>query len=302
MDPPSGNQWQLAAGEHEAVVVEVGGGLRTYQVAGRDVLDGYGEGDVCPHTAGQILVPWPNRVRDGRYSYAGTALQLPLSEPAHHNAAHGLVRWQPWQAASVAADSVTLACRLSAQPGYPWSLALTTTWSVGPDGVRAEHSATNLAATPCPFGLGAHPYLVLPGVPVDELVLQVPARNRLLFDARMLPIGAARVAGGDFDFQAGRAIGGAALDTAFGEVPAGGSTVTLSTVEGAAIEVWADASFAWWQVYTGDTLPAARNRRSVAVEPMTCPPDAFNSGRDLISLEPGETWRGSWGIRPRSGK
>jgi aldose 1-epimerase len=180
-------------------------------------------------------------------------------------------------------------------------LQLTTAWTLGPDGIRAEHTATNLSGTPCPFGLGTHPYISLPGT-VDDLELRLPARNRLLVDARMLPIGAARVAGGDFDFHAGRRIGDAHLDTAFGEVPAGGSTVTLSTVEGAGVEVWAEEAFAWWQVYTGDTLPAARNRRSVAIEPMTCPPDAFNSGRDLVTLKPGDTWRGAWGIRPRNGR
>lgn len=298
--PPSGTQWQISSGTHQAVVVEIGGGVRAYRVGGRDVLDGYEERELCPGTAGQVLAPWPNRIRDGRYPFAGEVYQLPLSEPAPHNAAHGLVRWVPWRAVSVADSEVSLECLLAAQPGYPWTLRLTTTWSIGPQGLRASHTATNLSDQPCPFGLGAHPYLRLPGVPVESLRLSVPGRTRLLTDGRMLPIGAARVAGSEYDFGSARQIGGVKLDTAFGDLPPGGSTVTLSTVDGGcSVSIWADEAFGWWQVYTGDTLPAPRTRRSVAVEPMTCPPDAFSSGRAVVRLVPGETWHGAWGITPR---
>jgi len=189
-------------------------------------------------------------------------------------------------------------CVLPAQPGYPWTLRLGTTWRVEADGLRATHRATNLSDRAAPFGLGVHPYLAVPGR-VDDVVLTVPARTRLLLDGRKLPIGAARMAGGDHDFSTPRAIGSAQLDDAFGEVPDGGSRVELSTVDGQPIaSVWADTAFRWWQVFTGDPLPAPRTRRSVAVEPMTCPPDAFHSGRDVVAIEPGGTWHGSWGIAP----
>jgi aldose 1-epimerase len=139
-------------------------------------------------------------------------------------------------------------------------------------------------------------------VAVDDVVLHVPARTRLLVDGRMLPIGVAKVAGTEFDFSAPRRIGATVLDTAFGDVErdeSGMSVVTLSAPAGSpSVAMWADAAFGWWQVYTGDTLPTDRYRRSVAVEPMTCPPDAFRSGRDVIVLEPGQTWSGAWGIRP----
>jgi aldose 1-epimerase len=197
---------------------------------------------------------------------------------------------------------VTLTHVVPAQPGYPWTVRLATTWSVGPDGLKASHEATNLADRPAPFGLGVHPYLTLPDTAVDDMVLTVPGRIRLLLDGRKLPIGAARVAGGDYDFTSSRQIGSAQLDTAFGEVAPGGSAVVLSTVDGSAqLTVWADDAFHWWQVFTGDTLASPRTRRSVAVEPMTCPPDAFHSGRDVVTLEPGQTWRGSWGITPGLG-
>jgi len=295
---PTGAQYQIRSGDQAAVVVEVGGGLRAYAVAGQEVIDGYPEQELPPAGAGQILAPWPNRLRDGRYHWHGADYQLALSEPVNGNAIHGLVRWLPWPAVSVAEDRVTLACRLDPHPGYPWRLDLTTTWSVGPDGLRAEHSATNRSDAPAPFGLGAHPYLVLPATAVDDVVLTIPADRRLIVDGRKLPLAGPLVAGTDWDFTQGRRIGAARLDTAFGDRTPGGAAV-LSTVEGSRrVTLWADEAFRWWQAFTGDPLAPPRARRAVAVEPMTCPPDAFRSGRDLVTLEPGATWQGSWGIRP----
>jgi aldose 1-epimerase len=298
--PPTGAQYAIRSGEQTAVVVEVGGGLRTYAVAGQEVVDGYAEDELPPGGAGQLLAPWPNRLRDGRYAWQGHTYQLGLSEPPNHNAIHGLVRFLPWQPVSVSDSAVTLSCLLPPHAGYPWWLELTTTWSFGAAGLEAAHTATNLSDSAAPFGLGAHPYVVLPGTRVDDVVLTIPADRRLIVDGRKLPIGAKPVAGTEWDFSQGRRIGAAQLDTAFGgDVPGGGSAVALSTMDGTRqVLVWADASFRWWQAFTGDALAPPRTRRAVAVEPMTCPPDAYHSGRDLITLEPGEPWVGRWGITP----
>lgn len=302
--PPSGAQWSISAEGHEAVVVEVGGGLRAYRAGDVDYLDGYAEEELCVGGAGQVLAPWPNRIRDGRYTFDGVERQLSLSEAVRHNAMHGLVNWAPWRLVAQAADHVIVEYVLPAQPGYPWSLLLRTEWRVGADGLRATHEAVNVGRGPAPFGLAVHPYLRIPGVPVDALSLRLPAGKRLLMDNRMLPIGATQVAGGEYDFTEPRRIGSLVLDTAFGDLRRtadGGSAATLTTADGAAaVTVWADRAFGWWQVFTGDTLAGERRRRSVALEPMTCPPDAFRSGRDLLVLEPGEPWRASWGIRPGS--
>ncbi len=300
---PSGTQWQLRSGSLAVVVVEVGGGLRSFTVGEQEILDGYAEDELAPACAGQVLLPWPNRIRDGKYSFNGADHQLALSEPPLHNAIHGLVRWLPWTATALAEDSVTVECTLAAQGGYPWSLHASTTWTLAPDGLSVSHSATNLSDSPAPFGMGVHPYFVLPGTPIEQTVVGLPCRNRLLVDGRLLPIGAAKVAGGEYDFTTPRRLGDQELDTAFGDVPDGGSTVTLSTVDGgSSIEVWADGQFHWWQVFTGQTLPQPRYRRAIAVEPMTCPPDAYHSGRDLVTLKPGDTWTGTWGVRPRLGQ
>jgi aldose 1-epimerase len=299
----SGTQWTLVWDDHEAVIVEVGGGLRGYRTARGDIVDGYAATEVCPASAGQLLAPWPNRIRDGRFTFDGQSHQLPLTEPSAHNAIHGLVCWNRWRAVEVAGNRLVLEHDLVPQPGYPWPLSLRTTWSVGPDGLRADHEVTNVGSLPCPFGFAPHPYLLFRGVAVDTLSLRVPARSRLLADARCLPIGAARVAGTEYDFTAPRPVRNAVLDVTFGDVEMEAdstSSVTVATPDGVATSVWADAAFTWWQVYTGDTQPQPRYRRSVAVEPMTCPPDAFRSGRDVVVLQPGGSWHGSWGIHPHT--
>src|SRR5258706_6910274 len=179
---PSGTQWTITSGGHEAVIVEVGGGVRSYTVEGGDVIAGFTEDERAVGCAGQVLAPWPNRIRDGQYAFGGEHFQLPLTEPERHNAIHGLVNWARWRLVDASADSVTVEHDLVPQPGYPWPLRLQTIWSVGDAGLRASHLVTNTGATPVPFGLATHPYVRIPGVPVDDLTLKVPARSRLLVD------------------------------------------------------------------------------------------------------------------------
>jgi aldose 1-epimerase len=173
---------------------------------------------------------------------------------------------------------------------------------VSADGLRCDQEVTNASDANAPWGYSVHPYVQLTGVSVDDTVLRVPGRVRVLADTRLLPIGAVKVAGTEYDFTEPRRIGDAVLDTTFGDLdhePDGGSSVTVAAPSGdPSVTVWADSAFKWWQVFTGDTLHGERHRRSVAIEPMTCPPDAFRSGRDVIVLEPGQNWSASWGIRP----
>lgn len=299
--PLSGTQWTIEAEGQQAVLVEVGGGLRTYTAHGREIVDGYATDEIPPACHGQILAPWPNRIRDGQYTFAGEALQLAITEPAKNTAIHGLVNWSRWHLVEQAPDTVTLGFDLPAQIGYPWPLRLRTRWSVGADGLRADHEVINTGVHDVPFGFSVHPYFQFPGVAVDDVALRVPARTRVLADSRLLPIGAVKVAGTEYDYAEPRRIGEAVLDTTFGDVdhdPDGTSAVSLTAPSGESIVVWADGTFGWWQVFSSDTLSGARHRRALAIEPMTCPPDAFRSGRDLTVLAPGQTWTASWGVRP----
>ncbi|MEU4155786.1 aldose 1-epimerase family protein [Actinoplanes sp. NPDC026670] len=297
----SGIQWSIEADGHRAVLVEVGGTLRSYSVDGVEILDGFGTDEISPGSAGQILAPWPNRIRDGQYEFEGQSYQLALTEPAKRTAIHGLVNWARWRLAEQTPASVTLEYELPAQVGYPWSLLLRTRWTVSADGLRCDQEVVNTSEANAPWGYSVHPYFRLPGVSVDDTVLQVSAKSRVQADARLLPIGATKIAGTEFDFSEPRRIGDLVIDTAFGDIDFDADGITTLTLSDPGsdrrIVVWADEKFRYWQVFTADTLHGERFRRSIAIEPMTCPPDAFRTGRDLTVLEPGSTWTTSWGVR-----
>ena len=313
---PSGEQWTIRSGDHEVVVVEVGGGLRTYTFRGHDVLRGYPPDARCSSGRGQLLMPWPNRIRDGRYTFADREHQLALSEPERGNAIHGLTRWALWSVLSPAQraedgagaedaeDRVTLACRLRPQQGWEGSLDLWVTYALTGDGLVVTPRARNVGGSAAPFGFGAHPYLSVGESRVDEVRLGIPALSLLEVDDRLLPTGLSVVDGTDQDFRQPRVLGETALDTAYTNVVAdadGRWRVSLAHPgTDAAVTLWADAAaYPWLQVFTGDSLPPVSRRTSgIAVEPMTCPPDAFNSGEGLLVLEPGQEFAASWGITP----
>ncbi|HEU5224589.1 MAG TPA: hypothetical protein VFV29_02195 [Actinomycetota bacterium] len=213
------------------------------------------------------------------------------------------MRWLPWLLASKTNDAVALGCVLHPQPAYPWRLELGLEYRLVGDGLEVVARATNASAEPAPFGIGFHPYLTM-GIPVDDVRLTIPAARRLTTDDRALPVGEEDVAETGFDFAVGRPVGAIRLDTCFAGLDRGSDGRSRARLESAdgerGVEVWADEAFGYLQVYTGDTLqPASRRRQGVAIEPMTCPPNAFASGVDVIRLEPGASWSGAWGIAPR---
>jgi aldose 1-epimerase len=289
--------WTIRSGGSAAVIGRRGAGLCAYDVDGVAVVDPLGEREVPSAYSGLVLAPWPNRVPDGRWSWQGLPLQLPVNEVDTGCALHGLVAWSAWEPRSLAEHEIELAVSIEPQPGYPFALDLAVGWSVGADGLRCRITAGNPGHEPAPFGVAVHPYVVLPGCTVDDLQLTLPARTWLDTDERLRPVAMRDVSDGDRDFRRGAPLRGRALDTAFTDVS--GDRV-LVTGGGRGVEVWADPAFRWWQVYTSDYFPAgsARHRRALAIEPMTCGPDAFNTGRDLLVLDPAATWRAEWGIRP----
>ncbi|HXZ57953.1 MAG TPA: aldose 1-epimerase family protein [Gaiellaceae bacterium] len=292
---PSGEQVELAFGEQRAVVVGVGAGLRTYSVEGRPVIDGYDADELCHAGRGQLLVPWPNRIEDGSYEFGGHTHQLALNEPARQNAIHGLVRWAHWSIADRAADRVAFEHVLYPQPGYPFALELRVEYSLSEDGLTVRTGATNASPEAAPYGAGSHPYLAVEQGVVDGVELRVPAATVLIADERGLPVGSAAVADEGLDFRESRPVGPARLDHCFTDLERDGrgrAEARLGTTT-----LWADESYPYLMVFTGDPLPDVA-RRSLAVEPMTCAPNAFRSGEGLIRLEPGQAHAGSWGIRP----
>lgn len=300
--PASGKQWTITYGEQSATIVETGAALRSYQVGGVDVVAGFGADEPASSGRGQLLLPWPNRIRDGRYTFEGVEQQLPLSEPALGNASHGLVRWVSWRLLERSDAVVRLGYRLQAQPGWPGTLDLAIRYELTAEGLRVSIDATNVGSSRVPFGCGVHPYVAVGDTPRSDITLRIPASVQLLVDAeRKLPLEIAPVEVDDHDFRDERALGDTALDTAFGELQCdadGRWRVEVGGIAGRApVSVWGDASFGWVQIFTDKAADTGvSGTRGVAVEPLTCPADAFNSGTDLLVLEPGADWRGEWGI------
>ena len=263
MTAPSGRQLELTFGNQSAVVVEVGAGLRTYTVAGRDVVDGYPADEMAHGGRGQVLAPWPNRIEDGHYTFDDAEQQLPLSEVGHHNAIHGLVRWVAWTVVEEEPSRVVLEHLLHPQPGYPFLLALRLDYALDADGLTVSLTATNEGTTACPFGAGAHPYLTLADGLVDDLVLRSPARVVLTANERAIPVARQDVDGTAYDFREGRLVGDLVLDHAFtdlGHGPDGRAVVELSHPDsGRRVEPgWTAPTTTSW------SSPATRSPRATA--------------------------------------
>jgi aldose 1-epimerase len=292
---------ELAAGDQRAVVDEVGGGIRSYTAGGRDVLDGYPAGRPSPSGRGQVLIPWPNRLEDGSYEFDGKRYELELNEPENRNAIHGLVRWEPWSVAEREPHRVVMTHALSPQPGYPFTLELRIEYALAMDGLTVRTTATNVGESTCPYGSGFHPYLTVGTETVDSVILHLPAGTVVGADERGLPLAPAPVEGTEYDFHRPRPIGSTRLDHAFTDLVReedGRARVALASLHpGSGLDLWVDETYGYLQVFSGDPLPDVK-RRSLAVEPMTCPANAFRTGEGLIRLEPGASFTGAWGITP----
>jgi aldose 1-epimerase len=295
---PSGEQFEIRYGDQVAVVTEVGATIRDYRVAGEPVLDGFAAEEVCTGGRGQQLIPWPNRIRDGRYPFAGRTQQLALTEPSAGNAIHGLARWAGWRPTAVDAARVELSVTVHPQPGWPGTIDATVAVELSGQGLAVTTTVHNSGRSAVPFGAGTHPYLTVGTERIDSARLLVPGGRCALPDDRGIPVGGQSVADTPYDFRSPRVIGDLVLDTAYADLARDGDGRWRVTLAGPdrSVTVWADESYPWLQVFSGDTLPPARARAGLAVEPMTCGPDAFNTGDDLLVLQPGDRHSGTWGI------
>lgn len=301
---PSGRQLVIESGQQQATITEVGAGLRTYAVAGEAVLDGYAEDAICDAARGALLLPWPNRIADGRYDFDGRHHQTALTEPARHNAIHGLTRWRNWTVREQAPGRTTLSLRLHPEEGYPFALDLEIEYRLGNDGLTVRTTGTNVGANRLPYGVGHHPYVRVGARLIDEALLRIPALVRLEADDRLIPTGRFMpVNGTAYDFLEPRPIGALQMDTAFASLlpdADGRVRAILQAADGGRqVTVWMEPPYAYLMVFTGDAIAdPARRRRSVAIEPMTCAPNAFQSRDGLRTLEPREALTTTWGIQP----
>jgi aldose 1-epimerase len=303
--PLTGAQFEFAAGDYAATVTELGAGLRALTLNGTPLIRTYAADELPSAGSGQLLAPWPNRIDHGRYSFGGASYQLDISEPAHQSAIHGLTRWASWRITTQAADHVELGLDLLGRPGYPFCLELRASYRLSPhDGLEVTLTARNSGSRAAPFGTGAHPYFIAGPELVDECMLQLPAGRWQPTNERAIPVGApADVTGTDYDFRTGRKIGATVLDHALTALTTDIAGVAWARLSGSAakIAIWLGPGFRWLQVFTGDPLDEGTRRRALAIEPMTCPPNAFVTGTDLATIGPGDRVAYRWGVQATTG-
>lgn len=298
---PSGEQIAIAHGDQRAIITEVGATLRTYVTAGVPVVEGFAANEMPDACRNQICYPWVNRVGDGEWTFSGRVARANLDDARHLTANHGIARWRPFKIEAANQNRATLSLVLHPLPDYPFLSEFRVDYHLGSMGLTVTSTVKNLDEVPIPFSLGYHPYFAVTTPTIEGAILQVPANNFIALNDRMLPTGEILpVAGHALDFREPKAIDGQVFDVTYTELlrdNSGMCTVTLKDSNGGSIEVSQDRTFPYLQIFSGDTLAAGRRRTSLAIEPMTAPPDALRSGKDLIVLEPGQHWAGSWRVR-----
>ncbi|MFF0909937.1 aldose 1-epimerase family protein [Microbacterium enclense] len=309
----SGSPVVLRAHGYEAAIASVGASLRSLQHEGRDLVVPFATDELRPNYRGTTLAPWPNRVVDGTHRFGGEELQLALTEPDRGHALHGLLSWTDWDIVNATDDEATLTATIPAQAGYPWWIEVRTTFRLGADGLTQTVRAINLSAAPAPWGTGPHPYLVAGDGALDEWTLALPADTVLeVTPDRLVPTGLASVVSDAdrFDFREPRVLGAVEIDHAYTDLVRdadGRATVVVTSPAGTGVQISWDGECPWVQIHTAD-LPAGPgtpgHRAGLAVEPMTCAPDALNADRydydaGLIVLAPGASHEAGWTISAR---
>jgi len=301
---PTGEQFRLVhdaeGGTVTATVTELAASLRALTVGGVALVHEYPDDLVPPYGAGIVLVPWPNRVRDGKWMLNGTEQRLDLTEPSTGNATHGLLRNTGYRATDRSESAVTLAATVFPQHGYPFLLETSVRYELTPTGLQVTHGIVNAGTETAPVAIGAHPYFRVGNVPSDELTVTVRGSTWYPLDDRLIPTGREPVEGADLDLRQGKRLRDASLNTAYADLDLvdGAHRHLLTAPDGSATEVWGDEDFAYVQVFTQPAFTGLGGQEfAVAIEPMTAPANALQTGESLRWLEPGETWRARWGVR-----
>lgn len=294
---PTGRAIVLEAAGVRAEIGTVAAVLRGLTVDGVAVTEPLAAGSPPPMASGIVLAPWPNRVRDAVWTLDGKPQLLDITEVSRSNAIHGLLRNTDYEVRQLSATSVTLGALVPPQHGWPFLLDTWVRYALRPDGLAVTHGVLNRGDRRAPYAVGAHPYLRVGDFPVARLTLTVAADTYYELDSRMNPVVAHPVAGTPYDLRAGVALAELALDTPFGGVEPG-VAARLTAPDGSSVALVHETGWHYLQVFTAPDFPRPLGRGlAVALEPMTAPPDALNSGAGLRHLDPGATWEGGWSIR-----
>ncbi|ATU21014.1 aldose 1-epimerase family protein [Bifidobacterium choerinum] len=300
LPPRTGDQYTIEHGRYRAVITELGATLRVLTCDSVDVTVPLGANDIVGCCEGQLLIPFPNRVAGGRYGFDGVDYQLPINEPDRDNAIHGFAKDQYWRLERLDECEATLSWRMPPAPYYPFDLLVTVTYTLDDDGLHILVRAHNHSDHAAPWALAMHPWIANGldgyGDEIDaqnaQCTLEIGAATHVQVDDDLIPVGTEPVDGTKFDFRTPRALDEQPYDDALTDVRhdmSGNATATLTRPDGRRVAVGGDATITSFQICTGTGFPAAIRPAGVAVEPQTAYANAFNTGIDLIRIEPAQT-------------
>lgn len=298
--PRSGQQYCIRYGAYSAVITEQGATLRRLDWDGTEILVPFDADQAAPTCHGQILVPFPNRVEGGVYTFDGTTYELPIDEHERHNAIHGYGYRHRWTLQALTESSVTLGWRMPTMAGYPFDLVMTAAYELGDDGLTLTVSAYNNGDRKAPWALAIHPWLSNGrhgyGDEIDghnaECHLTIPGDTHVTVNDNLIPTGTEPVDGTKYDLRGDPALVDQPFDDAWTDLrhdEDGTVTAVFTRPDGVQVRLGGDETITSFQVCTGTGFAAYKHPAGVAVEPQTAYANAFNTGIDLIEIEPGQT-------------
>lgn len=281
--------------EFRAEIAAVGAALTGLWIDGVEIAGDPRSVGLESAYVGSTLAPWPNRISGARWRLGDQELALELNEPDRDNALHGLVFDVEWQLRDQSSQSLTLGYELAPSSGYPFQLDLEVCYQLVEGGLSVSTRVMNLSAEPAPFGLAFHPYfkLLTPDTNLETSFASFLETNQnLIPTGRTLPLTEAGLSA-RVDSSHIRALD-ARLDHCFGEPRPGLIFTRLRSSKGVTT-IWQQPEFGYCMVFSGK-VGYETNLGYVAIEPQTMPANAFNTGKDLLLLEPGSETSFVWGV------
>ncbi len=243
-----------------------------------------------PYFLNSALIPFPNRLRGGSYSYGGEKLNFPVNSPGDGTALHGLVYNKPFKVKSIQSGIDQATCKLEydydgSDSGYPFPFTVRIVYTIRDmNTLECKTEIINMGKSALPIGSGWHHYLHFPEG-VDAVELKLPPSKRVVVDDSLLPTGELLESKNYSNFNP---LNGERFDTCF-KLESNESEnfielldkkrklhYTLSLKGG-------DAGYKYFQLFNHP------HGTGFAVEPMSCNIDAFNNGQGLLDLDAGKS-------------
>lgn len=290
----SGEVVELQTANYKATLVSTGAGIASLQFKGRDIVMPHAVDQVAISHMGKSLIPWPNRITDGRYTWNEVEYQLWINEFVTPSAIHGLCAYEHWDVLEQNSHSVTFAHIIAARLGYPFTLECKVKYELEDaktatdfGGLKVTMLVTNLSKNAAPVVIGSHPYLTCNGELNDHYELKLCSKLLLQkFDQKFNLQGEESVAWLDSCLNTdGQRIGEHKLDNCF-RLDAPQGQEWCCEISSGNLVAGMKSNTPYLQLFTAEKL----ERKCFAIEPMTDNVNAFNiSEQNTLALQPNQT-------------